>query len=358
MPAPLPEKLLVVCPNWVGDAVMATPTLRALRCRFPDAEMAFLARPAIAETLAELPYPDRWIIWDRGGRRPQYRTWHVLRQIRRGRFDLGVLLSNSFRTALLLALGGVRRRIVYGRDGRSWLLSDRLAPRRERGRFVPYPVIDYYLELAYHLGCPLESYRLELATGPADERAADQLWQFCRLDRFPLRILLNPGAAYGEAKCWPAEYFAQLARMLAQRCGAGVLVLCGPNEVTLARQIVETAQHSAVFTVADFRPSIGLSKACVRRADLLITTDSGPRHFAAAFDVPVVTIFGPTHQAWSETYFAKAIHLQCSVPCGPCQLKRCPTDQRCMRELTPQQVFQATMQAIERFGRRAKPATG
>jgi heptosyltransferase-2 len=219
-------------------------------------------------------------------------------------------------------------------------------------------VVDYYLELAYYLGCPLESYRLELATRPEDERAADRFWRSCRLQRYPLVVVLNPGAAYGDAKCWPAGYFAQLARMFAQRCRAGLIVLCGPNETTLARQIVEQASHSAVFTVADFGPSIGLSKACVRRADLLVTTDSGPRHFAAAFDVPVVTIFGPTHQAWSETYFAKAIHLQRSVDCGPCQLKRCPTDHRCMRELKPEEVFQAARQAIERFGRRSKPATG
>ncbi|MCS7046131.1 MAG: ADP-heptose--LPS heptosyltransferase, partial [Gemmataceae bacterium] len=96
--------------------------------------------------------------------------------------------------------------------------------------------------------------------------------------------------------------------------------------------------------------SLGLAKALVRRCSLLITTDSGPRHFAAAFDRPVVTLFGPTHIAWTETYFAKAIHLQRSVPCGPCQERTCPTgDHRCLKELLPEEVFAAAVTLLNRF---------
>src|SRR5262249_13185448 len=102
--------------------------------------------------------------------------------------------------------------------------------------------------------------------------------------------------------------------------------------------------------------SLGLTKACVRRADLLITTDSGPRHFAAAFDRPVVTLFGPTHIAWTETYFAKAIHLQKQVACGPCQLRLRPPDHRCMKELTPTEVLAAADDLLARYGTRGNAA--
>ena len=93
--------------------------------------------------------------------------------------------------------------------------------------------------------------------------------------------------------------------------------------------------------MADESLSLGLTKGCVRRADLLITTDSGPRHFAAAFGRPVVTLFGPTHIGWTETFYAAAIHLQKKVDCGPCQLRTCPLDHRCMTGLTPSEVYES-----------------
>src|SRR5207248_5111138 len=130
--------------------------------------------------------------------------------------------------------------------------------------------------------------------------------------------------------------------------GGGVLVLCGPGERDLARQIVARARRPGVTSLADVPLSLGLTKACVRRADLLITTDSGPRHFAAAFDRPVVTLFGPTHIAWTETYHPKAIHLQKRVDCGPCQQRVCPLDHRCMRLLTPAEVFNAAVELLTR----------
>jgi heptosyltransferase-2 len=97
--------------------------------------------------------------------------------------------------------------------------------------------------------------------------------------------------------------------------------------------------------------SLGLSKACVRRADLLITTDSGPRHFAAAFDRLVITLFGPTHIAWTETYHAKAVHLQKQVDCGPCQRRVCPLDHRCMRGLLPAEVVAAATELLADYPR-------
>src|SRR5262249_54237199 len=123
--------------------------------------------------------------------------------------------------------------------------------------------------------------------------------------------------------------------------GSGVLVLCGPREMTLAQRIVNLADRPGVVSLAGTPLSIGLTKACIRRSDLLVTTDSGPRHFAAAFDRPVITLFGPTHIAWTETYVSRAIHLQKQVDCGPCQRRTCPLDHRCMRELGPAEVFAA-----------------
>src|SRR5262249_5945856 len=145
-------------------------------------------------------------------------------------------------------------------------------------------------------------------------------------------VCLNPGAAFGAAKHWPAGHFATLAAELVKRRGCAVLVLCGPAERDQARQIAAMSGQPGVVALSDLAQrggpplSLGLTKACVRRADLLVTTDSGPRHFAAAFDRPVVTLFGPTHIAWTETYHPRAVHLQRQLPCGPCQKRICPLE--------------------------------
>jgi heptosyltransferase-2 len=194
---------------------------------------------------------------------------------------------------------------------------------------------------------------MELFTTPGDEAAAAAVWQDGRFAGYPEVICLNPGAAFGSAKYWPVEHFAALARELVDRRGCGILVLCGPGERDLARGIVALAGRPGIHSLADRPLSLGLTKACVRRADLLVTTDSGPRHFAAAFDRPVVTLFGPTHIGWTETYHPRALHLQKKVPCGPCQLRVCPLDHRCMTTLTPAEVFTAAAELLTRERRSA-----
>ena len=192
------------------------------------------------------------------------------------------------------------------------------------------------------LGCRGDSTQLELATTPDDEAAADRAWADLGLSRNEPVVCLNTGGAFGPAKNWPTASFAELARRLVEESRRPVLVLCGPAERDAAREIAGLADHPRVVSLAEQPLSLGLSKACVRRAALLITTDSGPRHFAAAFGTPVITLFGPTHIAWTRTYHPQALHLFRPVPCGPCQRPTCPEGHhRCMRELTPGDVMKA-----------------
>ncbi len=334
--------LAIFLPNWVGDAVMATPALRALRRRFPHARIVGVMRPVVADVLAGTGWLDATLLFDPRSPTRQWRTWAASRQLRALRPDTVLLLTNSLRTALMAWLSGGKRRVGYSLHGRGWLLTDPLEPNRQQGRLLPSPVVDAYLKLAAHLGCTPEPRTLELATLPADEAAADAVWRRFDLPSGREVVLLNCSGAYGEAKLWPPAYFAELARRLAAQCGRSLLVLCGPQERKLAADIAAMSGHPRVFSLADAQPSIGLSKACVRRAALLITTDSGPRHFAAAFNIPVVTLFGPTHPAWSENYHPLDLHIQRQVPCGPCQQRRCPLrHHRCMQELTVDEVFQA-----------------
>jgi heptosyltransferase-2 len=349
----IPQRIALFLPNWVGDVVMATPAIHALHAAFPDAALIAICRPYVEEVLAGAPWFSEVIPCDKHGPRSQ-RLLAVARQLRQHKPEVAILFSNSLRTAIIARLGRAQRVIGYVRYGRSLLLTDRLWHQIDRhGRYQPTPVLDDYNRLVTTLGVPDPGHRMRLFTTTRDEVAAQAVWETNRLDVYSRVVVLNPGGAFGTAKHWPAESFAELARMLTQRLSCGVLVLCGPSERDQARKIVAASRSPHVFSVANQHLSLGLTKALIRRADLLITTDSGPRHFAAAFDRPVVTLFGPTHIRWTETYFDKALHLQKSVPCGPCQKRVCPFNHhQCMRDLKPSEVFLAAHSLLNRYPRR------
>lgn len=343
-------RIAVFSPNLIGDTVMATPAFRALRRGFPDARIDLVIKPNVAPTLDGAPWFDGRILFDARSKDSCFRSRSAIRQLRESRLDLAVLFPNSIRSALIARLGGARHRVGYDLGGRRLLLTDRLLPVRDAsGRRIPSPAIDHYLGLLHPLGCPTDSIRMELFTTPDDEQAADDAWSRLGLPTAGPVVCLNNGGAFGPAKAWPSSSFATLARRLTDERGVSVLVVCGPAERESAREIVALADRPSVVSLADEPLSIGLTKACIRRSALLITTDSGPRHFAGAFGVPVVSLFGPTFIAWTRTYLPRAIHLQKPVDCGPCQRPVCPLGHhRCMRELPPDVVFAAAVRLLGR----------
>ncbi len=348
--------ILVFCPNLVGDTAMATPAFRALRAGFPGSRMIAVIKPKIAATLDGAPWFDDRVGFDPRSGRAEERTGAVVRRLRDERADIAVLFPNSFRSAWVAWRSGARRRVGYARGGRGLLLTDRLAaPRDGRGRPVPSPIVDYYLALPRALGREGDGPRLELFTTPADEAAADRAWDRLGLDRSRRVVALNTGGAFGPAKSWPEAHFADLARRLVDEVGVDVLVVCGPGERAAARAIVGLAGRPGVVSLADEPPGLGLTKACIRRSSLLVTTDSGPRHFAAGFDVPALSLFGPTHIAWTLTYHPRALHLHHPVPCGPCQKPTCPQGHhRCLRDLAPAAVFRAAARMLAGQGNGAE----
>ncbi|HQU45495.1 MAG TPA: lipopolysaccharide heptosyltransferase II [Pirellulales bacterium] len=341
-------KIAVFLPNWVGDVVMATPMLRALREHVGEqGRILGVMRPHVAEVLAGTTWLDEQLLYDPRSPDLRERGWALVRRLRRERADLAVLLPNSWRTALLAWAGGAKDRLGYARGGRGLLLTRTLHPPKADGRRLPVSAVDYFLDLAYAAGCEVAAREVQLATLPADERAADAVWRKFRLPPGRQVVVLNSGGAFGAAKLWPTPYFSSLASRLASDDRRHVLVLCGPHERALAAEIERGAAHPRVQSLADEHLSIGLSKACVRRAAAMVTTDSGPRHFAAAFGVPVVTLFGPTHIGLSENYHSQAIHLQRKLDCVPCQRRTCPLGHhRCMRDLSIDEVYNAVKQLL------------
>lgn len=269
--------------------------------------------------------------------------------MRKVRAGLSIHLTNDFPSVLAARLGGVSETAGYARNRRGWMLTHALEPLRSGRRYQPVSTLDYYLEIAYAVGCARESPVMDLWTSASDEDAADRAWQAFGFSASDEVVVFNSSGAYGSAKLWPDEHFARLAQRVVAELDRPVVILCGPDERVRAARIAALAASPRVFSLDRQDVSIGLSKACVKRSACLVSTDSGPRHFGAAFGVPVVAIFGPTLQAWSDTHYPREIRLQIPVDCGPCSQRECPErHHRCMRDLPVSMVFDAVRQSLER----------
>ncbi len=351
-----PGKILVVQPSWVGDAVMATPALRALRELYPEARISYLMRRYVKQLYSGMPWVDQVITYRTGKTTTKTGkgVFDVAARLRSAKFDLAVLLPNSFKTALICKMAMIPRIVGYERDGRGFLLTDKLLPGKERGKFLPSPIVKYYLGLAHYLGSSQRDLKLELFVTETERRVADEVFGRCGLSREIFRpasagsgplILLNPGAQYGAAKCWRPEYFAELGDRFIDELGATVLISAAPKERPIVDSIKRYMRHAPI-DLSNKGLTLGALKEVVRRCDLMVTNDTGPRHIAAAMDVPVVTIFGPTHPEWTEIYYAKERQVAVKVFCGPCQKKVCPLDHRCMTRVTPAMVFATALELL------------
>ncbi|MEL6499522.1 MAG: glycosyltransferase family 9 protein [Planctomycetota bacterium] len=316
MPRPpeTPLRLVVVAPSWVGDVVMATPTLRRIRDALPGATIGVLHKPGVGAVLEGLDSFDELIAAHPGGMMGHK---HSAAKLRQRQFDTALLLTNSFSTALTTRMAGIPRRIGYDRDGRGLLLTHKLrAPKTRDGAWAMVPAVDYYWHAAGALlnsPCGASPHELEpanargdhrlpagavmeLGVSDADEAKADELLRAAGIDgeRF---ATLNPGGN-NLAKRWPAERFAALADWLVREKELAVLINGSPAEAELAAEIVGLAETKPVSLPA-IGGTLGGLKALVRRAAVMVTNDTGPRHFAAALGTPLVTLFGPTDHRWT-----------------------------------------------------------
>lgn len=341
------QRLLVAIPNWVGDVVLATPTLAALRSQLPDASITFLMRKYVSEVTAGGGWHDREHYWPAG--RDISGSATLVRSLRTGGFDAALLMTNSFRSALLTWLAGTPRRVGYAREGRGWMLTERLRPVTEQGQYKPASVLPYYAALAEKIGCRVTDRCLRLGVTPEQEQRGAELLRRYGLDGGRPYAIINPGAAFGASKCWLPERFSRLCDDLRDTLGMIAVIVGAPGESRLMRTIAEQAR-GAVICCDNPHTTLGTLKVVVRGARLMVCNDTGPRHYAAAFGVPTVTIFGPTDPAWTDTDYDRETKLQAVVECGPCQLKRCPLDHRCMKEISVEMVAAQCQALLTRLG--------
>ncbi len=344
------DKIIIRSPNWVGDVVMATPAFRCIRENFPGTKITIALKSYVQKLIEDAPWFDEMLVLD-SNNQPSKSTpfLSLVKQIRSERYDLGFLFPNSFSSALLFWLGGVKRRIGYKRDARSLLLTDGVNRLYENGRFRPTYMGDYYLRLCTEAGCEAHSKELELFISDEGQRRAEEILRDCHLNNGRPLVLLNPGAAYGSSKCWTAEGFAGTADLIRQQLDCNIAVVCAPHEIPLARNIVQSAR-SEIVNLAGKIVSLDILKALIKRCALLITVDSGPRHIAVAFKRPVVTLMGPNDPRYTNTPAEIGTVVRADVDCLCCQLKTCPKDHRCMTQIKAEQVVRTGLELIQKGG--------
>jgi len=339
-------KIAVFLPNWLGDFAMATPVLRALRGRYgPDAHIIGLMRPYLADVLRGTDWLDEQWFFEK---KPERGVRATARRMREAGIDMALLTTNSLRPALAAWLGRARQRLGYARYGRGPLLTNKIYPKREGRKIVPARMIDSYLALAELADCPPESPRLELHTIAEERAQADLVFNNLGLRRDGRLVLINSSGAYGGAKLWSVRHFAKLSQRIAAELDHDVVVCCGPSEREIARDIVAAADHPRVFSMADQPMGLGVAKGVFERGRLMISTDSGPRHVAAALGVPTISIYGPMIPIWSENPSQLAMHVYLDIECAGCKGRTCPLGHhRCMEDLDADSVFPSVVEMLD-----------
>ncbi len=316
MPSPVkPLRLLIVLPSWVGDVVMATPTIRRIRNAYPGIFIGGLVKPGIDQLLSGNTLFDELHIATPSG---MMATKKTANKIRPRQYDAALLLTNSFSTALTTRLAFIPRRIGYNRDTRALLLTDPIAPPRNPDKsWKLTPAIDYYWNLASHLldqdpvdwsihtptdckalplALPNDTY-MELGFTGADQAKAADILDRAHISNDTPYAILNPGGN-NHAKRWPTDRFAQLADHLQTRHNLAVLINGSPAEANLVDEIIALADTDPISLPA-LGNTLGALKPIIAGAKILITNDTGPRHIAAALGTPLVTLFGPTDPRWT-----------------------------------------------------------
>jgi len=338
-----PASLLVRATNWLGDAVMTTPALAAVREGFPDARIVLLARPLVAELFGHHPDVDEVIVYERPGRHDGViGRLRLAGELRRRRFDGALLLQNAFDAALIAFLGRIPERAGYPTDGR-WILLTLPVPLTPG--ILERHEVEYYLCLLDGLGIPRPvPASLKLAVAEEERAAMSARLASLGIKQGAPFVAVNPGATYGSAKRWYPDRFAAVADVLSGEWGAGVVIVGSTAEARLAGEI-EAAMRRPPVNLAG-KTTVRELMALLSLSSFLVTNDSGPMHIGAALGVPLVAIFGPTDWRRTSPWTSLAKVVRVEIDCSPCKLRVCDRGHECMLGVTPEMVVDAARQLL------------
>lgn len=337
--------LLLRATNWLGDAVMTTPAVSALRGAYPRVRIVVLAKPLVAELFRHHPDVDEVMVYERPGRHESaIGRLRMAGELRRRRFDAALLLQNAFDAALLAFLARIPERAGYATDGRWMLLTH---PVRVTPDILAQHEVEYYLRLLERLGIPRPvSPSLRVAVTDDERAAVGTRLERLGIERGKPILAINPGATFGSAKRWYPDRFAAVADALSGEWGAAVVLLGSTAEAPLAGEI-EAAMGRPPVNLAG-KTTVREMMALLSVSSFLVTNDSGPMHIGAALGVPLVAIFGPTNWRRTSPWTTRARIVRVDVDCSPCMLRECNRGHECMLGVTPEMVIDAARNLLPR----------
>lgn len=337
-----PKNIIVRMPNWIGDLVMATPVLTDLRKAFPDAEITAMCRSPLCDLLKEDPDIDELFCFSKSStfsRRSEKRN--VIEKLRKGKYDLGILLTHSFSTAWWFWQGKVANRLGYDCHGRRILLTDPIP--------MPDNVEEQHLVITYKmlllpLGIPISDTAPRLYLSDKETLQARTLLQQHGVTKNSRIVGINPGATYGSAKCWLPERFREVTEKLLNDPDIFVVYFGDHVTASLVKEISQ-GLPSRVINLAGLT-SLRELTALIKLCDVLLTNDSGPMHIAAAVGTPLVALFGSTSEIVTGPYrTGKVIHKH--VECSPCYQRTCPIDFKCMKQIEADEVYNEILHVLK-----------
>lgn len=335
-------RIMIRAANWVGDAIMTTPVIRAVRKNFPAAKITVLAKPWVVPVYAESPYVDEVMVYETDDRHKMgLGTLRLAADIRKKDFHLAILMQNAFEAALLAFLGRVPERLGYNTDARGLLLNRCIPmdPALKKGH-----LIDYYIAILTLAGLKADGRQLELFLPEQDRE-----WASGFLEEEGLTgpvIGINPGATGGTAKRWFPERYAELTGRLSEKYQTRVIIFGGPADHDLGEEIAGMAKGACINMAG--KTSLSRAFALIGALDLFVTNDSGLMHAAAAQNVNQVAVIGSTDYIATAPANRNSIMVREPVHCSPCLKDECPIDHRCMDRITVDAVARAGISLLEK----------
>lgn len=336
-----PKSIIIRMPNWIGDFIMATPILSDVRRAFPKASITAMCRIGVCQLLEMDPDINEIFCFSKTSgfnRRDSHRD--LIEKIRQGKYDLGILLTNSFSSSWWFYRGHVSYRIGYRDNFRSFLLTHPIHPPSQLRK---QHLVKTYKMLLSVLGIPVSKTAPRLYLADQEIRAAQELLKQQGMQEGDILIGINPAATYGSAKCWLPERFVEVAHKLLQNEKTHLVFFGDQESVPLIKSICRTLSARAINLagLTSLRELASLISLC----RVFLSNDSGPMHIADALGVPVVALFGSTNEIVTGPFSqGRVIHKH--VTCSPCYKRTCPIDFRCMKAIEVEEVYQQVLQAL------------
>jgi len=341
------SKILIRGTNWIGDSIITIPALREIRRAFPEAHLALLVKPWVADIFAGADYLDEIIRYER---RPGPGGFlRFARSLGKMHFDAAVLLQNAFEAAALAFAARIPIRTGFPTDGRRLLLSHPLkfgSPVPHENQVYDYLNIASQVESLFTGKSLVNFLRPQYRLSPNEEIRERMRRQLVALgwDGARKLVAINPGATNNPLKRWYPDRFARLADRFLESAGCTVLFVGGPSEEAITDEILSRVHHPAIKLTG--RTSLAESIAVLSLCDLVVSNDTGPAYIAAALERPTVTIFGPTNYWSISPTSSTSFIVRHGVACAPCRLKQCPTDHECMAGITVDRVYKKSAELL------------